>query len=112
MSDLRDNDYLPTESQIRQARKEKSQKARERGKKAKGFKPFKATKVPSAPYQPAIPVQLPEVISVVETSQNIVVAEPVEEQDGLFIGFVMTLQQTDVGYGQKTAGALRRVALH
>lgn len=108
LNDLRDNDYLPTENQIRQARKEKSQQARERGKKAKGFKPFRTTKVPSAPYQPAIPVQLPEVVSVAETSPDILVAEPVEEQDGLFMGFVMTLQQTDVGYGQKTAGASRR----
>jgi len=108
LNDLRDNDYLLTENQIRQARKEKSQQARERGKKAKGFKPFRTTKVPSAPYQPAIPVQLPEVVSVAETSPDILVAEPVEEQDGLFMGFVMTLQQTDVGYGQKTAGASRR----
>jgi HKD family nuclease len=108
LNDLRDNEYLPTENQIRQARKEKSQQARERGQKAKGFKPYKSTKVPSAPYQPAIPVQLPEFVSVVETSKNIAIAEPVEEQDGLFMGFVMTLQQTDVGYGQKTAGASRR----
>lgn len=108
LNDLRDNDYLPTENQIRQARKEKSQQARERGKKVKGFKPFRTTKVPSAPYQPAIPVQLPEVVSVAETSPDILAVEPVEEQDGLFMGFVMTLQQTDVGYGQKTAGASRR----
>jgi hypothetical protein len=108
LNDLRDNDYLPTENQIRQARKEKSRQAQERGKRAKGFKPFKMTKVPPAPYQPAIPVQLPEGISVAETTPDTFVVEPVEEQDGLFMGFVMTLQQTDVGYGQKTAGASRR----
>lgn len=108
LNDLCDNDYLPTENQIRRERKEKSQQARERGKKARGFKPFGTTKVPSAPFQPVIPVQLPEVVAVAEITPDTVAAEPVDEQDGLFMGFVMTLQQTDVGYGQKTAGTSKR----
>jgi len=108
LNDLRDNDYLPTENQIRRERKEKRQQAQERGKKIRGFKPFGRTKVPSAPYQPAIPVQLPEVVSVAETTPDTFMVEPVEEQDGLYMGFVMTLQQTDVGYGQRTAGASKR----
>jgi hypothetical protein len=65
-------------------------------------------KVPSAPYQPTITVQVPEIVSVAEIPPNAFAVEPVEEQDGLFMGFVMTLQQTDVGYGQKTAGTSRR----
>lgn len=108
LKDLRDNNYLPTENQVRQERKEKSQLARDRGKKVKDFKPFKAAKVPSAPYQPPIPVQLPEVAPTVKVIPDTTVVTPVEEQDGLFMGFVMTLQQTDVGYGQKTTGASRR----
>ncbi len=107
LNDLRDNEYLPTENQVKRERKQKTQQARER-KKAREFKPFGTMKVPSAPYQPVIPVQLPEVISAVEITPDSVGIEPVEEQDGLFIGFVMTLQQTDVGYGQTTVGASRR----
>lgn len=108
LDDLRYNDYLPTESQIKRERKEKKNQASERGKKTKGFKPFGRVAVTNAPYQPAIPVQLPEISVIAETSPETFVIEPVEEQDGLFIGFVMTLQQTDVGYGQKTAGTSRR----
>ena len=107
LDNLRDNGYLPTESQIRQERKEKIQQARARGRKSKDFKPFGKATIPSAPYQPALPIHLPEAISVVETL-GIFNAEPVEEQDGLFTGFVMTLQRTDVGYGQKTAGTSKR----
>jgi len=108
LNDLRDNNYLPTENQIKQERKEKRQQAQERGKKTRGFKPFGTTKVPSAPYQPAISVQLPEILFVAETAPDTFAPETVEEQDGLFMGFVMTLQQTDVGYGQKTAGTSKR----
>lgn len=108
LNDLRDNAYLPTESQIRQARKEKNQQARERGIQKRGFKPFRTTKVPPAPYQPAMSVQLPKVVSVAETNSGTFVVAPLEEQEGLFTGFVMTLQQGDVGYGGKTAGAPRR----
>ncbi len=108
LNDLRDNDYLPTEGQIRRARKEKSQQASERGIRTRGFKPFRTNKVPSAPYQPAIPIQLPEVVSAVKPTPGVFTIVPVEEQDGLFLGFVMTLQKTDVGYGQVTAGASRR----
>lgn len=108
LNDLCDNDYLPTENQIKRDRKEKRQQTQEKSKKSKRYKPFKAAKVQSAPYQPAIPVQLPEIVAATEPTQAISLVEPVEEQDGLFIGFVMTLQQTDVGYGQKTAGASRR----
>lgn len=108
LNDLRDNDYLPTEDKIRRERKEKSQQTLEKGNKKRDFKPFGTTKVQSAPYQPNLPVKLPEVITIAKVTPNNIAVEPVEEQDGLFIGFVMTLQQTDVGYGQKTKGALRR----
>lgn len=108
LNDLRDNDYLPTESQVKKERKERKSQEKERGKRAKGFKPFARVPVTNAPYQPAIPVPLPEIPVVAEVPPDIVVVEPVEEQDGLFVGFVMTLQQTDVSYGQKTAGASRR----
>ncbi len=96
LNDLRDNDYLPTESQVKKERKERKSQEKERGKRAKGFKPFARVPVTNAPYQPAIPVPLPEIPVVAEVPPDIVVVEPVEEQDGLFVGFVMTLQQTDV----------------
>jgi len=108
LNDLRDNDYLPTESQVKKERRERKNQEKERGKRARGFKPFARVPVTNAPYQPALPVPLPEIPVVTEVPPNTFAVEPVEEQDGLFIGFVMTLQQTDVGYGQKTAGASRR----
>lgn len=103
LTDLRDNDYLPTENQVRQARKEKNRQIKERGERAR-YRPFGRTNVPLAPYQPALPLQIQEAIPVADNPPD----APVEEQDGLFVGFVMTLQQTDVGYGQKTAGASAR----
>ena len=108
LNELRDNDYLPTEGQIRRERRARSQQVRERGRRTRGFRPFGTVQVPSAPFKLGMHTQFPEVLAVGENQINDFAVEPVEEQDGLFRGFVMTLQQTDVGYGQLRSGSSRR----
>jgi len=107
LENLKSNNYLPTEEQVKRQRREQVAQAYQRVKTNSQFKPFGRNPVPPAPHQPPIPIRVPEFISGLE-EPNIPTLEPTEGQDGLFKGFVMTLQQTDVGYGQTTVGKSRR----
>lgn len=67
-----------------------------------------AKKVPAPAEPPSVAVEEPDDESQDDDSSVVEVPSPVPAQDGHYKVFLLTLQQTDVGTGEKTPGAQRR----
>jgi len=62
----------------------------------------------AVPRAPSIHREVSEEPGDVQVDVEIEIPEPVTPQEGIYRGFVMTLQRTDVGVGQVTRGTSRR----
>ena len=104
---LREADKLPTETVLRRERgisRRRQRQVADNGNVIDEY--FQRARTQHAPRQdqlPAIQVGAPLEVEVEQPE-----VEEVDEQEGLYKVFYMTLKRTDVGYGQTTPGTSRR----
>lgn len=97
--------YVPTEAQAR-ATQEATRRSQEATNQVTRAPLFANVRVPRAPVVPTDNPDEPEDLDAEDFEVEI--PEPVAAPRGNFRGFVMTLQKTDVGRGQTTAGTSAR----
>ncbi len=97
--------YVPTEAQVR-ATQEATRRSQEGTNQVTRAPLFANVRVPRAPVVPTDNPDEPEHLDAEDFEVEI--PEPVAAPRGNFRGFVMTLQKTDVGRGQTTAGTSAR----